>query len=174
MVRSLRLAGNWSRVVSDEEMSGSEFCRKWVDPRLGGSRPFTKDDWESPGKWVHLAKQHAICADRLRDRVSPSADGGVLQYSSIAKEPWKDILRRLAEALGRHRGWVFTDDDLARIAGRLRLLRAPPCDGHMELNPASHLHRGHVHKHGAKGDSISGQDVEARCMAAVREDAFLS
>ena len=176
VVRSLRLQGNWSRFLSNEDLASPRFC---YGP-LPKGRSFSEADWRTPATWPVVARTWLQCYNALH-RISDPSLFVAVRYDDMRHNPLA-TLRHLADALvrasehGRGLGpyrrtqdpsgpaWSFSDELLQRVHVKLRQLKTPRCSpGHIELHPVTHLHRGHAHP-----PEVS--DVERQGMDSIKAD----
>lgn len=166
VVASLRRLG-WARPVTAADLARADFCAR---PARRSHPPLHDAAFSRTDAWVLAARAHIRCRDALMDDAGGAlkADLPASKLSGLDFEAAVALLREL----GQHLDYDYSYDELAVAARELVRLEPPGCvegDGaFMELNPVTHLHRGHV-----KGEQ-EGDERDRRGMKAIGEDKISS
>lgn len=164
VVRSVRDMG-WGVDVPLRRLTHPDFCRKRA-PRQR-RKALTAGQYRDKSVWVRQALATIRCREVLL-----AAAGGKLKMDIKAED-----MRGLGEAatvavlrdIGTHLDYAYSEGELVGAARELLRLRAPLCNAGavaMDLNPITHLHRGHVRVDKSPAAGL----VERRGMGAIAAD----
>eukprot|EP01059_Diplonema_ambulator_P036739 TRINITY_DN9304_c0_g1_i1.p1 TRINITY_DN9304_c0_g1~~TRINITY_DN9304_c0_g1_i1.p1 ORF type:complete len:345 (+),score=79.39 TRINITY_DN9304_c0_g1_i1:932-1966(+) len=164
VVRSLRNQGNWTRYLTDDDITNPEVCSAMTGFPQG--RMFQEADWARPEEWPRVAKMWLKCYTTIVQQTPPSI---LYEVPYSTNRTTLELVTALASRLAPFKGWSFTTTDLHRIATRVDKLLPPSCSPlSPEMHPISNLHKGHIH------EKTEPTPLEALGMQRVRDDPMLA
>lgn len=168
-VRSVRDMG-WGVLTPKARLTHPDFCKKRnvkEVPHFLGHEQYNRES-----TWVNIAQASVRCRDALLESAGDKLKMD-LKTEKIVGMGRAQTLATLRQ-IGTHLDYEFSETELEMTAHELSRLRVPLCDGgfdyEMDVNPVTHLHKGHIRT----GMSASVQAADRRGMAAIAADETCS
>lgn len=167
VVRSIRDMG-WGVKVDPKRLSHPDFCKKRhlkTAPVFLTAGEFKRN----PSVWVNMAKAHIICRHAMLESAGSKhkMDLRAEDLRFLSFEQKLQIVREISQ----HLEYAYTNTQLSDATRELQLLRPVPCSSGygaiLEVNPTTHLHRGHIFQ---KSDVAAAMDAAG--MEAISKDPF--
>lgn len=168
-VRSVRDMG-WGVLTPKARLSHPDFCRKRDTKEV--VQFLRKGQYDKESVWVNLAQASIQCRNALIESAGDKLKMD-LKSEDIANMGRSQTLATLRQ-MGAHLDYGYSETELEMAAHELSRLTAPRCDGgfdyEMDVNPVTHLHKGHIRM----DKSAGAQAADRRGMAAIGADDICS
>lgn len=169
VVRSVKDMG-WGVLVPSHKLLHADVCKR----RDLKHKPtyLRNGQYKKPSTWVNLAQANVKC----RQALFQSA-GDKLKMDLKAEDIRnmdQDAMSNVLQEMGKHLDYSYNRNEIDMAVRELMRLKAPKCDSgfdyEMDLNPVTHLHKGHVRM----DKSVMAQAMDRKGMSAIEQDEDLA